>query len=248
MSASVWLNTHPVVKHAWRPLYEFGYQCLKAAVTLGFGPIWGVRRVGRRAHLPEGAVVLCPNHASYLDPAFVQLCVRRRLTFVMTENFYRLAWGRWFFKLVSAVSIGRGRQGRKGLRRAMALVRTGHAIVVFPEGRLTEDGRLNRAQRGIGRLARRLGAPVIPVGIAGGRQAWGKGALRPGRARVRVAFGRPLTWLDAPARDEGTSRRQAEQRFADRLMAEIARVRTRAGDSGPDDGALGVSPGDLQKP
>ena len=244
MTAEAWLNQHPVARLIWKPGYEFVYQCLKTAAMLMFGPAWRVRRVGRRAHVPKGGVVLCPNHASYLDPAFVQLCVRRRLTFVMTEDFYRLRRWRWFFRLVGAVSIGRGRKGHKGLRRAMALVRRGRAIVVFPEGRLTEDGRLNRAQRGIGRLARRLRVPIIPVGIAGSRHAWGKGAARPGKARVRVAFGRPLRW-DA-AHDRGNLR-ENEQAFADEILEAIGRTKAWVEAHAPDSGDVPTAPAVLQE-
>nr|MDJ0522433.1 lysophospholipid acyltransferase family protein [Planctomycetota bacterium] len=159
------------------------------------------------------------------------------------ENFYELKRWRWFFRLVAAVSIGRGRQGRKGLRRAMALVRRGHAIVVFPEGRLTTDGRLNRAQRGIGRLARKLQAPVIPVGIAGARDAWGKGQARPGRARVRVAFGRPLEWRDA----HPDNPRKSEQAFADEVLVAIAQTKTWVETHAPDARDVRTFPSDLQE-
>lgn len=230
MKAEAWLNHHPVARLIWKPAYEFVYQCLKVAAMLIFGLPWRVRRVGRRAHVPRGGVLLCPNHSSYLDPAFVQMCVRRRLVFVMTENFYQLRRWRWFFRLVGAVSIGRGRRARQGLRRAMALVRRGHAIVVFPEGRLTEDGRLNRGQRGVGRLARLLDAPVIPVGIAGARNAWGKGQTRPGRARVRVAFGRPLRWQDA----HPDNPRASEQAFVDDVMVAIADTKAWVESHAPD--------------
>ncbi len=243
MTATAWLNQHPVARRIWKPAFEFGYQCLKIAVALVFGPVWRVRRVGRRAHVPQGGVVLCPNHASYLDPAFVQLCVRRRLIFVMTEDFYRVKWGAWFFKLVGAVAIGRGRRAHKGLRRAMALVRKGHAIVVFPEGRLTEDGTLNRAQRGVGRLARLTRVPVIPVGIAGARHAWGKGRTRPGKARVRVAFGRPLRWHG----NADTNERRTEQAFSDEVMRAVAETKAWVEAHAPDSGDVPLAAGDLQK-
>jgi 1-acyl-sn-glycerol-3-phosphate acyltransferase len=244
MKAEAWLNHHPVARLIWKPSYELVYQCLKVAAMLIFGPAWRVRRVGRRAHAPRGGVLLCPNHASYLDPAFVQMCVRRRLVFVMTENFYQLRRWRWFFRLVSAVSIGRGRKARKGLRRAMALVRRGHALVVFPEGRLTEDGSLSRGQRGVGRLARLLDVPVIPVGIAGARNAWGKGQARPGKARVRVAFGRPVRWHDAVPGDE----RASEQAFVDRVMVAIAHTKAWVETHAPDSGDVRPVGPALQEP
>lgn len=220
MSVVSWLNRPGPVRWIWRPGYELFYAGLKTGVALVCGPLFRVRRVGRRANLPRRGLVLCPNHASYLDPAFLQLVLRRRVTFVMTNNFYRTRWGRWFFGLVGAIPVGTGRLARKGLRRSIAAVRRGHAVVVFPEGRLSRDGSLGPGQRGIGILARRTGAPIYPVGIVGSMAAWPKGRRYPGRAHVRIAFAAPITW----ASQAHESTREGEQAFADDLMARIARA------------------------
>jgi 1-acyl-sn-glycerol-3-phosphate acyltransferase len=230
LSVAAWLNRPGPIARLWKPAYELGYQALKCGVGFVCRPLWKVRRVGRRARLPSSGVILCPNHASYLDPAFVQLVVRRRITFVMTEDFYDSPWGRWFYKLVGAVPIGRGRLARRGLRRAMALVRRGHAVVLFPEGRLSTDGHLHPPKRGIGSLARRTGAPVVPVAIAGSLHAWAKGRSMPGRANVRVAFAEPLRY----AEDERLGRRHAERAFAERLMGRIAALLTGLQRKAPD--------------
>ncbi|MDA1194324.1 MAG: lysophospholipid acyltransferase family protein [Planctomycetota bacterium] len=244
MSASAWLNRPGLIGTLWRPAYELGYEAFKTVVGFLLRPIWGVRRVGRPAPMPRrGGVVLCPNHTSYLDPAFVQLCIRRRVVFVMTARFYDSPRSRWFYQLVSAVPIGTGgRAARRGIRRAMALVKRGHAVVVFPEGRLSVDGQLNEAQRGVGTLARRTGAPVIPVAVAGAIHAWPKGARRPGSARVRVAFGEPMHY----AEPEPNGRREAEQAFADRVVRRIASTRAQLQAERPDPRDVAVRPSLLQ--
>jgi 1-acyl-sn-glycerol-3-phosphate acyltransferase len=221
MSVVSWLNRPGPVRWIWRPGYELFYAGLKTGVALVCGPVFRVRRVGRRARLPRRGLVLCPNHCSYLDPAFLQLVLRRRVTFVMTNDFYASRWGRWFFTMVGAIPVGRGRLALKGLRRSIAAVRRGHAVVVFPEGRLSVDGTLGRGQRGVGILARRTGAPVYPVGIAGSLAAWPKGRGYPGRAHVRIAFADPLQW----PLDTYDSGREAEQAFADAIMGRISRTK-----------------------
>ena len=248
MSASAWLNRpdgHG--RFWWRPGYEIGYQAFKGCVMFLLAPIYRVRRVGAKPKLPSGGVILCPNHASYLDPAFVQLTLRRRVVFIMTNDFYSRPRWRWFFQLVTAVPVGRGRLARKGIRRAMALVKRGYVIVLFPEGRLSRDGRLGHAQRGVARVARRTGAPVIPVGIAGAIHAWGHGNPGPGRASVRVAFGRPMRWTSKNwAPDPSVGRRKAEQQFADRVMARIAETKAWVQREAPVPGDVPVAFSSLQ--
>jgi len=217
MSVVSWLNRPGPARWIWRPGYEFFYAGLKTGVAIIGGMLFRVRRVGPRAHLHKGGVIVCANHSSYLDPAFVQLCVRRRVTCVMTNDFYKSIYGRWFFKLVGAIPVGRGRLARRGLYRSMAAVRRGHAVVVFPEGRLSLDGTVGPGQRGVSILARRTGAPVHPVAIAGAMDAWPKGRGHPARAHVRLAFGRPLHYPTGPGSDD----RATERQFIEGVMDEI---------------------------
>ncbi len=142
--------------------------------------------------LPRGGLLLCPNHQSYLDPAFVQLVVPRRVTFVMTNDFYAVPFARGFFRLVGAIPVARGRMAYRSMRRAAALLRLGRTVlVVFAEGRLSIDGSMHRFQRGIAVLARRGRAPVVPVAIDGSLRAWPRGARWLRRSDVRIALGRP---------------------------------------------------------
>ena len=203
---------------AWAALYELFYRGLESATRLLFRPLFRVRRVGARRPLPAGGVILCPNHQSYLDPAFVQLVTRRRLTFVMTNAFYRVPGANGFFRIVGAIPVAPGRLAWGSVRRAVALLRRGAALVVFPEGRLSTTGSLGRAQRGVAVLARKGRAPVVPVAIEGSMQAWPKGARWLRRADVRIAFGAPLPAGDATQRD-------GDQAFADRVLERIADLR-----------------------
>lgn len=219
------LNHPGAVGRTWRVLYEIGYTAFKTVVMLGTSPIFRVRRIGRRARVPRGQrIVLCPNHESYLDPAFVQMVVRRRVTFVMTNEFYTWRPMRWFFALIGAIPVDRGRMARRGLRRAIATVKRGHVLGLFPEGRLAREGRRNPGQRGVAILARRTGAWIVPVGILGSRRAWGAGATHPRPARVRVGFGPPLQWTSPP---DHRPMREAELAFAAEVMARIEDVLVR---------------------
>jgi 1-acyl-sn-glycerol-3-phosphate acyltransferase len=209
---------------AWRATYEVGYVALRSMVLLAFRPLFLVRREGPEPRWPTGGFLLCPNHTSFLDPGFVQMVVPRRVTFVMTNEFYVRAAGRWFFALVGAVPMAPGRMGHRGLRRAAALLRRGHVVVLFPEGRISVDGRPGHAHRGVGTLARLGRVPVIPVGIRGAAPTWPPEARWFRRSDVRVRFGEPLAWnglgMDIPAPE----RRERERAFALTLMEHIRQL------------------------
>ncbi len=208
----------------WNPVYEFGYGALRAVVLFFARPLFLVRTIGPRPRLPRGASIVCANHASYLDPAFLQLVIRRRVVFMMTDDFYRRWAGRWFFKLVGAIPVGSGGLARAGIGRAVALLREGQPVAIFPEGRLSRDGKIGRGRRGVAILARKGRAPVVPVGLAGNFETWPRGARWFRRAHVRLAFGAPL----APPPADVAGNREAETAYVERIMEAIQAARARA--------------------
>jgi 1-acyl-sn-glycerol-3-phosphate acyltransferase len=66
-------------------------------------------------------------------------------------------------------------------------------VLIFPEGRRSADGTIDRFRPGIGMIASRLAVPVVPVRIDGLQNVLPPGwrMARPGK--VRVTFGKPLT-------------------------------------------------------
>ena len=82
---------------------------------------------------------------------------------------------------------------RQTLRYIGEILADGFSVLIFPEGRRSERGDIDRFRPGIGMIASRLNVPVVPVRIEGLDKVlhptWRM--ARPGR--VRVAFGAPLT-------------------------------------------------------
>jgi long-chain acyl-CoA synthetase len=81
---------------------------------------------------------------------------------------------------------------RQTLRYIGELLAGGTSVLIFPEGRRSESGLIDTFRPGIGMIASRLAAPVVPVRIDGLQHVLGVGyhMARPGR--VRVAFGAPI--------------------------------------------------------
>ncbi len=71
--------------------------------------------------------------------------------------------------------------------------------MIFPEGTRHPSGPLHSPRSGVGRLALRTGAPVVPVAIRGSERARRGWLVRP--VRVDLRFGRPLTYppVEAPS-------------------------------------------------
>lgn len=164
--------------------------------------IWPVSAALMRATLPievrgarflprEGAALLVCNHQGYFDPLFLQTATSRVVHYLMTSDFYDLPAVRPFFRLCDAIRVPTGRNPRLALEGALAVLRRGWLVGVFPEGRLSRDGKIGRILPGAAYLASRGGVPVVPARIRGSIRVLPHGRWVPRQARVRIRFGEP---------------------------------------------------------
>ena len=83
---------------------------------------------------------------------------------------------------------------RESFAYAGQSVDRGYNVLVFPEGKRTDDGKLAPFRAGAGLLAERLGVPVLPVRIDGlfELKKANKHMTRPGQ--VKVSIGAPVEY------------------------------------------------------
>ena len=99
------------------------------------------------------------------------------IRYVITWNFYRLWSMRWFFWGMGTIPIGGAAGVLTAFKKVAEVLRTGGIVGLFPEGRITRDGRIQPFQTGVANLALRHGVAVQPVYIRGSFEAlprWAK--------------------------------------------------------------------------
>ena len=146
----------------------------------------------RRVPLPAGGVVIASNHQSYVDPVLLGAGLPRRLSFMARDTlFMNPLFGR-LIRDVGAFPVRRDGVGKEGLKTAVRKLKDGEAVLVFPEGTRTLDGRIGRIKDGAGLLSRLSGVPVVPAAVEGTFLAWPRGRAYPLPARMTVAFGEAI--------------------------------------------------------
>ena len=180
------------------------YDLVRAVLQLFFRLGFGLEVVGGE-HVPRhGPFLVASNHVSYLDPPLVGVACPRRLRFMARKDLYDHRWLGAFLRGVHAIPLKRAEADLPAFRAALAALRSGSGVAIFPEGERQLSGELGTAKRGVGLLADAARVPVIPVFVQGTFQAFPPGARRLHRAKIRVAFGEaiPYTYTPAPRRYE----------------------------------------------
>ena len=120
----------------------------------------------------EGPAILCPNHVSFLDSAFLMLHVPRNISFVGKAEYMDSWKTKHLFPLMGMIPIDRGGgdKSQAALDTAEAVLRRGELFGIFPEGTRSRDGMLHKGRTGAARLALKIGCPIFPVGIIGTRE------------------------------------------------------------------------------
>ncbi|MDX8392846.1 MAG: lysophospholipid acyltransferase family protein [Mariprofundaceae bacterium] len=140
--------------------------------------------------LPQGPLILVGNHRAGVDPLLIQAAVNRPLMFLMAREYYTSMWyARWFFNACGAIPVNPGGANRHSLRKAIAAVRGGQVLCLFPEGAANPDIPLKRILPGAVLIAMETGAPILPFRITGTWpfdhvHLW-RPFLRRGRGKVR---------------------------------------------------------------
>ncbi|HMK12386.1 MAG TPA: lysophospholipid acyltransferase family protein, partial [Acidimicrobiales bacterium] len=140
--------------------------------TVG-GPIhrffWKVDVEGLYRLPPKGGAILCPNHISFLDSAFLMLCVPRRISFVGKAEYMDSWKTKYLFPAMGMIPIDRsgGRSSDAALEAASSALSRGDLFGIFPEGTRSRDGLLHKGHTGAARLALTTGCPLFPVGVIG---------------------------------------------------------------------------------
>jgi hypothetical protein len=172
--------------------------------------MYRLRVVGRDRFPKQGPAVLVANHVSFVDWLLIAAACPRPARFVMYHQYFEVPVLRFLFRDAKVIPIAPAKEDEARMEEAFDRIdrelEDGEIVCIFPEGRLTGDGKLGPFRPGIERILERRPVPVIPIGIGG---MWGsffskKNAMkRPFQrlwSRVTLRIGDPVAAGDARAK------------------------------------------------
>ena len=170
-------------------------------------------------------VILAPNHASFLDPPLVGISTRRRVTFLAKDYLFKAFFVGFVLRKIEAFPIKTDTGDLKSIRELVRLLKKSKCVVVFPEGTRSPDDSLREPESGIGFLAMKSEAYIVPVYIQGTFKAFPRGVKFFKCHKVRAYFGKPFI----PALDEEIVKQTDPYKTTSlKIMAEIKALKEKA--------------------
>jgi 1-acyl-sn-glycerol-3-phosphate acyltransferase len=127
----------------------------------------------------RGPVILASNHVSYLDPfvlAYLADTRHRRIRFLAKSELFENRWLAFLLRRLHQIPVQRNTSAAaESLGAAIAALRAGECVGVFPEGTISLDLEPMAGKTGTARLAAASGVPVTPVGLWGAQRILFKG-------------------------------------------------------------------------
>ena len=151
-------------------------------------------------HVPrEGSVVLAANHASFLDPVALGCAVRHRpVRFLARDDLFRIPVLGTAIRRGGTLPIRRGGMSRGAMAFLVSLLRDDDcALLMFPEGTRSADGRPGAPRGGVAAICRAAQVPVVPALVRGSYDIWPRWRFLPKLCgRIEVRFGPPVQWSE----------------------------------------------------
>ena len=220
VSLWVWVSG-VVVGFSWVPLlavvyavtapfdpgrYAVGRWFRRAAVLVTrLNPLWKFRTEGVRITDPRRPYVAVANHESFAD-IFLLSHLPWEMKWLSKEAIFKIPFMGWMMRMAGDIAVRRGDAGSRiqALEQCRDRLRKGVSVMIMPEGTRSADGALQPFRDGAFRLAVETGCPILPIAVAGTRNAIPKGSWVMNRARAVAKVLPPvetagLTLDDVPA-------------------------------------------------
>ena len=166
----------------------------------------------------QGGVLLVSNHTSLLDPVIIGAAASRELHYLGEDTYFHIPCVGWLLTQLNGFPVRRGSPDRKALREALARLKAGKALLIFPEGTRSTTGTLGEIKKGASFIIHHANVPVIPILLKGSERFMPRGAkfIRP--AKLSVTFGPPIDFTTL----EGINQKQElYQRMSDQIRRAI---------------------------
>jgi len=193
---------------------DWVYEMVRSITTIYAWLFFRTRGIAAEKVPGNGAVILAPNHFSFMDHFFLGVSIRRKVRFMAKSQLFSRPM-QFIYTHGGVFPVRRGYADEDAFITASSVLERGGTVAMYCEGGRSRTGQLSEEpKRGIGRLALMSGAPIVPVAIHGSSKVRNWKRLQ--FPKVTVRYGDPIVWERV-----GDPTKEQQQHVANEIFAEI---------------------------
>lgn len=157
----------------------------------------------------EGPYIIAPNHQSFMDglivPGYMDNKSIRSSYFYAKSQHVKQGWKKYLAGHHNIIIMDMSTL-QDSIQQLGEVLKTGHNLIIFPEGTRTKTGRVGKFKKTFAILSKELNVPVIPVVISGAFEAMPKGAKFLKRHHIDITYLPPVHPSENESYDEFAER------------------------------------------
>ncbi len=213
-----------------RPLIN---QALRGALDLGHGLVYGglfdVEVRGNENIPASSGFIVASNHASHLDMGLVKHALGpagdELVSLAARDYFFKNPALAFFFRsFTNLLPIGRSSSVKDALASAVAVLKQGRSLLVFPEATRSISGDTAPFKPTVGYLALQSRADVLPIYLEGTHAALAKGKILPRSRRLKAHIGAALAYAELNAKTKHLARKEAYRAATEMIQVAVRRL------------------------
>ena len=179
-----------------RPAREVILYLIVRILSVVVHRLFRLRVVGVEQIPQEGPVLICPNHQSVIDAIILGSVlpwpIFRRLVLLGTSEFFENPFLALLIPRLRIIVVDPDANLVPAMRAGAFALKENGALLIYPEGERSIDGKPKRFKRGSAILSIHLQAPIVPAAIEGFYEAWPRGKPFQGFKPLQIEFGAPV--------------------------------------------------------
>ncbi|MFH1904467.1 MAG: lysophospholipid acyltransferase family protein [bacterium] len=140
----------------------------------------------------KGGVLVASNHSSFLDPVIVGVGISRATYYLTKQSLFDIPIFGLLIRALHTIPVRREQVSISTFKELIKALNAKKAIILFPEGTRSIDGKLGQGKIGVGMLALKADVPIVPAYIDGAIKAFPKDGKWIHPKKIRVIFGKPI--------------------------------------------------------
>lgn len=180
-------------------VYPIGKRIVPPIYKLWLRKVDGLEKVPK-----DKSFIIAANHSSYYDALLLHSVIipkiNKKIHALANSYYWKPLFTRWFLDWGEGIPIYVDHEkyakerNQKAFEKALSYLENGDIIEIFPEGKRSYDGKLQKAYTGVAKLALKSKVPVLPIGIIDSHKVLPRGKIFPRFVRCEVKIGKLMNF------------------------------------------------------